>query len=245
MVMELRPASLDLPEFDREEFIHERWDYHPGEHVTFLAPTQTGKTTLKFQLLQRTATPKLPAMVLVMKPRDKVVDDWQKTLKFQRTESWPPVAWKRKFTNPPGWMIRPEHRFDPKVDNEHLRRVFRRAILSAYKKGDRIIDVDELYGVDNELGLDDELNTVYSRGASMGCGQWGGSQRPRNVTLYAYSQAQHLFLGNTPDKADRERFRDIGGVDARDVSDIVMDLGDHEWLYINRSGPRMCKILAA
>ena len=81
----------------------------------------------------------------------------------------------------------------------------------------------------------------------MGCGQWGGSQRPRNVPLYAYSQAQHLFLGNTPDKADRERFRDIGGIgiSSADISEVVMDLGEHEWLYINRRGPRWCKILAS
>lgn len=236
---------LKLPEFDREEFLSERWAYRPGEHVTFLAPTQTGKTTLKFQLLQRTATKKLPAMVLIMKPRDKVVDDWGKRLKFQPTQGWPPVAWKRKLTDPPGWMIRPPHTFDPHVDNETLRREFRKAVLAAYKHGDRIIDIDELFGVAHELNLADELNAVWSRGASMGCGQWGGSQRPRNVPLYAYSQAQHLFLGNTPDKADRDRFRDIGGVDAMDISDVVMDLGDHEWLYINRSGPRMCKILAA
>jgi len=237
--------QLRLPEFDREEFLSERWNYAPGEHVTFLAPTQTGKTTLKFQLLQRTATPKLPAIVLVMKPRDAVVDEWQKRLKFQRTEDWPPVAWKRKFSNPPGWMVKPRHRFDPTVDDAQLRRVFRKAMLAAYKVGDRIVDVDEMYGVANELDLDSEMNTLWSRGASMGCGQWGGSQRPRNVPLYAYSQAQHLFLGYTPDKADRERFRDIGGIDAMDVSDVVMDLDDHEWLYINRSGPRLCRIRAA
>src|ERR1041384_776737 len=86
--------------FPREEFLKERWDYKAGEHVTFLAPTQDGKTTLAFQLLETTASKELPAIVLVQKPRDPVVKQWLKHLRDERgwikTENWPPNPIRRK-----------------------------------------------------------------------------------------------------------------------------------------------------
>jgi hypothetical protein len=128
-----------------------------------------------------------------------------------------------------------------------MRRVFRKAIIWCYKRGNVILDIDEILGVADELNLDDELRAVWSRGASMGCGEWGGSQRPSGIPLHAYSQASHLFLGQTSDKRDRDRFRDISGigVDPDLIADMVEDLSDHEWLYIRKRGHRMCRILAS
>lgn len=241
------PDFTEVKEVEREAFLTERFSYESGEHVSFLAPTQTGKTTLKFQLLEHVANKKLPAVSLIMKPRDSVVDEWVKKLKLVKTDDWPPPAMKRKFLTPPGWAVWPRHTFDPKVDNKHLREVFRRAILGCYKKGNAILDVDEVYGVAEELRLDDELITVWSRGASMGCGLWGGTQRPSLVPLHMYSQAGHVFVGNTPDKRDRDRLRDISGAGIPPdlIAEVVQDLGEHEWLYIQRKGPRMCIVLAA
>ena len=54
----------------RDEFIADRWVYEPGEHVSLIGITGSGKTTLMRQLLVATATPKLPAVVLAVKPRD-------------------------------------------------------------------------------------------------------------------------------------------------------------------------------
>lgn len=237
----------DVPEFGRDEFITERWTYRPGEHVTFLAPTQTGKTTLKFELFRSTATKKRKAISLIMKPKDPVVDQYREILKFEKTPRWPPTWWRKTLFDPPGWLVWPKHSFDPNVDDKHLRREFRKAILECYKRGNVILDVDEILGVSDELNLDDELKAVWSRGASMGCGLWGGSQRPSGIPLHAYSQAAHLFLGYTSDKRDRDRFRDISGIgiDPEEIADLVTDLGEHEWLYIRRRGGRMCRILAS
>lgn len=236
-----------VEEFGRDEFLTERWEYKPGEHVTFLAPTQTGKTTLKFALAEQTATKKLPMISLVMKPRDKVVENWGKKLKLERVEDWPPSRVRKLVRNPNGWLVWPKHTFDPAVDDKTLRRVFRKAILWCYKHGNVILDIDEILGVADELNLDDELTAVWSRGASMGCGEWGGSQRPSGIPLHAYSQAAHLFLGFTADKRDRDRFRDISGIgiDPEYIAEIVSDLGEHEWLYIRRRGGRMCRVLAS
>ena len=244
MGLDLAPK---LRSFERHEFIDERFHYKAGEHVTFLAPTQTGKTTLKFQLMKRVISKQLKAVVLIMKPRDEVPDNWRKPLKLQLTHDWPPPFAKRKATDPPGWMVWPKHTFQPKEDDRHLREVFERAFHSAYKNGSRILDVDEILGVSDELGMDRNLQTVWSRGSSMGCGLWGGSQRPANIPLLAYSSPVHIFLGNTAEKRDRDRYREISGmgISSDYIDEIVQSLGDHEWLYICRKGPHICKVLAA
>jgi hypothetical protein len=240
-------TSLSVAEFDRDEFIHDRFAYRPGEHVTFLAPTQTGKTTLKYELFSSTLTKKLPAVSLIMKPKDDVPEVWRKRLKLQKVQDWPPPWWRRKFTDPPGWMVWPKFSFDPQEDTKRHRSIMRRAILSCYRKGQRILDVDEIYGVADELDLDDELKTVWSKGSSMGCGLWGGSQRPSGIPLLAYSSPVHLFLGNTTDKRDLARYREIStmGIPTELVEDVVQDLGEHEWLYIRKRGPVMCIVRAS
>ena len=63
--MSARVESARPVVIGREEFLADYWTYKSGEHVTLIAPTQSGKTTLAFQLLARSAGPSLPAVVLV------------------------------------------------------------------------------------------------------------------------------------------------------------------------------------
>lgn len=230
--------------FPREYFIETLFDYSAGEHVSFLAPTQAGKTTLAFELLDDLArqefviSKKTPAVILVMKPRDKVVLAWLEKLKdehgWKRVKNWPPVVRNRS-----GYMLWPSHTFDPKKDNPRLETQCRKAILDVYRRGG-ILFADEIYGLTNELDLEDELNALWSRGAGMGSALWATSQRPYSVPQYMFSQPEHLFLAYTPEKRDRIRFSEIGGIEGRAVEEVVMRLPKFHWLYIRRTGPEWC-----
>lgn len=236
-----RTPSYSIETFTAEEFISERFDYTAGQHVSFLAPTQAGKTTLAFRLLESIANPKLPAVALVMKPKDPTVQKWLDHLKqrgWKRVKVWPPVMGVRA----PGYIFWPVHKFDPKKDNPELEAKFRKVLLWGYGKGNVIIFVDEVYGLTNELDLKDELNAIWSRGAGMGCGQWATSQRPYSVPQWMYSQPEHIFLAYTPDKRDRQRFSEIGGIEGKAVEEQVLRLPQYHWLYIRRTGPEWCII---
>jgi hypothetical protein len=221
----------------RQDFLDRYWRYRSGEHVTLLGPTDCGKTTFGFQLLEKSATPRVPGVVLVMKPKDPTADEWRKRLDFPRVRAWPPAPSLRR---PRGWVLWPRHTFDFERDNAILRQQFRLALAHAYRKGNRIVFGDEVYGIAAELKLSTPLIAIWSRGRSMGTGLWAASQKPSHIPLWAYSQASHLFLWNDPDKRARERFAEIGGIDPDEVVENVESLQDHQCVYIRRKPRAIC-----
>jgi len=180
-----RAGVLPILRVPREEFIAERWAYEPGEHVTVLAPTGNGKTTLMYQLLDATATERVPAVSLVMKPRDSTAVQFTKRAGFRRVAAWPPPPSPWHPRRQRGYTLWPRHRLrDPLATLDHQEAVFREALLDSYARGRRIVFADELYSLDNELGLRDELVCIWTKGRSMECGLWGASQKPSHVPLW-------------------------------------------------------------
>ncbi len=71
---------------------------------------------------------------------------------------------------------------------------------------------------------------------------WGATQKPSHIPLWAYSQADHLFIAYDPDLENRKRYDEIGGVDPGLVRHVVgqLDKERFQFLYIRRKGPRYC-----
>lgn len=237
-----KPFVADVMRYDRQTFMRDVWDYAPGEHVTILAPTGNGKTHLAFQLLGVTATPELPAVVFVMKPRDETVTKFAKKHKFRTVRDWPPSTLKTMIQKPPGWVLWPVETNDPDIDDARHEVIFRKAIRDNYKRGNRIIFADETYSLENELGQKDDLRRVWTKGRSMRAGLWAASQRPVWISRWAL-QAHHLFLANDPDVAMQKRYGEIGGgIDPDAVRFTVSRLKRYEFVYINREERAMCII---
>jgi hypothetical protein len=226
---------------DREEFCSSRFAYQPGQHVTFLGRTDSGKTTLAYQLLRYVATPKLPALSLVAKPKSATVDKWRKTLDHPKVTSWPPPLQTFR-AKPTGWMLWPKHSFDPDQDDAAHYAIFRRALNDSYKRGHRIVFADEALGL-VDLGLERNLVAVWTRGREMPTGLWAATQKPSHIPLQAYNQATHLFLAFESDRRNRQRFSEISGFDSQFVGTIVTTLNKWEWLYINTDDRTMCIVL--
>jgi hypothetical protein len=239
-----RAEEAEIVTFGRKDFLDRIWDYHGGDAVTILAPQGGGKTHLGYQLLGATATKELPAIVMVMKPKDSTVTRFTAKEKFRTVRDWPPPVARTVLDKPRGWVLWPAHVYDPRVDEARHHVIFRRAILDSYKKGHRILFADETYSLEEELGLTTELRTVWTKGRSMECGLWGASQRAAYISRWAY-QAQHLFLGHDPDEDAQKRLSEIGAaVNPAWVRWAIARLPKHHFLYINRDERTMCIVAA-
>lgn len=239
--MARQQLPVDIMTFPREQFLEEYWDYQVGEHVTILAPSGGGKTHLGYQLIEVTATKQLPAVVLVMKPRDETVDKFQRRTRFRVVQDWPEPVRRRVFKEKPrGWVVWPAFTYDPDIDEPAHKAIFRRVILDCYRRGNRIVFADETYSLEEELGLTNVLRTVWTKGRSARCGLWSASQRAAFISRWAY-QSHHLFIGNDPDDDARRRLSEIGAaVDKAMVREIVGKLKKRQFLYINRDERSMC-----
>lgn len=243
----LNPTDIPTVErIGRDEFIADYWDYRIGEHVSFVADTQMGKTTLAFQLMQLDTRPEGPqGLIFVMKPDDPTVRDWIKPLGYKRIKSWPPPLTHGrlpKVRQPAGWVLWPSLG-DIEDDDDILYREFAHALGDSYRAGARkggarrILFCDEILGM-VDLGLKSRLNKIWQQGSGMRLGLWAATQRPFTAPPHMYSAARHLFIAVDQDKRNRDRFREIGGVDP-DVIAYYTDPANEqmaifEFLYINR-----------
>src|SRR3954470_25037352 len=211
-------ADTGVVSFDRRTFFDEVFDYHPGDCCTFLAPFGGGKTQIAFEALGVTATPKLQAVVFVMKPKDKTVTEFATAYGYEVIRDWPPsqvksVTRRVMGKKPPGYILWPKETGNPEYDDYMQERIFRQAIRALYnsaKKEPNIMFVDETYSLEKELNLTQDLVRSWTKGRSIGNGLWAASQRPAYISQWAY-QAQRLFIGYDADKRAQDRYAEIGG----------------------------------
>jgi len=230
--------------------VAERFRYQAGEHILFGGPSQNGKTTLAFDLLEVCATPELPAYVVVSKPRDPVTEKRGRELKFRRVyEGFPQPTAREVITDerPSGYLIWP--RFgNMETDVENARRVTSDFLNRVYangakKKNKAILVLDDTYLKAKVLGLDRQMTTIHAMAGAMDIGAWTFVQKPTGAgetPLMAYGAAEHIFLFKEPDKRSRQRYGEIGGVNPQLVERLVLSLDDFQALYLRRSGRHIC-----
>jgi hypothetical protein len=244
---------VDIVTIHRDQFLSYYWAYSPGDMVTVLAPYGGGKTVLAFQLLQATATPELPAVVLVMKPKDKEVSRWTRAMKLLVVRDWPPSRLRRLVLREkrPGWVLWPGETDDPDADDRRHAAIFRRCLRERYRSAGRakgkpcIVFADETYSLEHEMKLTRDLVRIWTKGRSVGCGLFAASQRPVWISRWAL-QAHHLFLGYDPDRQMQQRYGEIGGgIDPDVVRDAVARLKEFQFLYLNRQERTMAIIDAS
>lgn len=238
----------------RADFARDRFNYKPGEHVTFGGPTQRGKTTLAFDLLEYTATPELPAYVAVSKPNDPTTAREGKRLEYRRVSEWPPTPTVREAIlreHPAGYLIWPKFG-DMDKDVVECAKVTRALLAERYAAGAKgkkhsqcILVADDTMVKAKILGLDREMTTILAMGGAMGLGLWVFVQKPTDsgrTPLWAYGQSEHVFLVNDPDQRARKRYAEIGGVDGNQVAEITQTLKPYQFLYIERTHGYTCVV---
>lgn len=246
--MSAMTTEPDLYTFSRAEFATRRFDYKPGEHVVFGGPTQRGKTTLAFILLEQCATPEVPAYVAVSKPTDKVTKQEGMRLGYRRVTDWP-VSKKLSelWDGPPaGYLIWPKFG-DIDNDTANSARITRSLITDRYAAGVRnkhgILFMDDTMVKSKILGLDREMTTILAMSGAMGLGMWTFVQKPTDsgqAAIWAYGASEHVFLTKDPDRRNQARYNEIGGIDGNYVTQVTKSLKPYQFLYIKRTGSFVC-----
>lgn len=254
----LSREDTGIVSFRRGVFFDEVFDYKPGECCTFLSPYGGGKTQIAFEALGSVVSPELPATCFIMKSEDETVAKFGKRYHFETVRDWPPssasiVKGKLTGKRPPGYLLWPKETGNIDYDEWNQHRVFKGAIEGMYntaskirkgRKGPNIMFADETFSLEKELDLSRPLVRAWTKGRSRGNGLWAASQRPANISQYAY-QAQHLFLGYDADKRAQDRYAEIGGgFDPEVIKSLLNSLQRYEFLYISREEREMCIIEA-
>lgn len=241
--MVTRIETWELVTIPRREFAQYYFYYEPGEHVVFAGPTQRGKTRLAFDLLEYCATPDCPAYVIVSKPRDPVTEKAGKRLGYRFVDNWPVERRiQEAFDGPPsGYIIWPKFG-DIDKDIPNAAKVSRAVLADRYTQGVRgkkgILVCDDTVVKSKIFKLDQEMTTHIAMAGAMDVGSWFFVQKPTgagNAAVWSYGNSEHVFICNEPDKRNRDRYDEIGGVDSRQVSSMVSRLGQYEFLYIKRT----------
>lgn len=208
-----------------EEFTR-RFRWNQGEHVTAIAPTGAGKTTLFLELAR------LRKYNLFLGTK---IDDpmYRKLIRrgFRRVDSIDDVRpWDENV------LLWPKQQGTIPETMLHQRERFREAFNTIVKQGAWTLWVDESKYMAEHLGLKRELTYALEQLRSIKATIISGAQRPVFLPLSTLSNSSHVFLWKTPLDTDAKRLADIGGVDAKEVAAAAQSLGAHEFLYIHTRG---------
>jgi energy-coupling factor transporter ATP-binding protein EcfA2 len=223
--------SNEAPRIPWDEFLTDVFDWQQGEHTALIGPTGQGKTNTLTQLL-----PLHPyVVVFATKPKDasmiRLVHDGDYHV-MRRWHSLDPHKFPRRVLWPDAMSL----------ESETIQRdVFRDALARIYREGGWTVAIDELWFVNNILGLTREIKTYLLQARALGISLLMATQRPAWVPLEVYDQSTHLFFLRDNDERNLQRLSGISFRSADLIRSVVSDLEKFQLLYINTRTGEMCR----
>ena len=203
-----------------------QFQWRQGEHLAAIAPTGAGKTTLFRELMPYRGY----SIFLGTKLDDSLYRDIIKD-GFRRVDSIDEIKpWDKQV------ILWPKPRKTIRETRANQARVFRRALDTIANQGGWTVWVDECKYMAQQLRLGDELTFCLEQLRSINSTVICGAQRPTWLPLSVLSNSTHVFLWKSVNRDDARRLSDVGGVDAKELSEHAKRLGDHEFLYVRTRG---------
>jgi DNA helicase HerA-like ATPase len=102
---------------------------------------------------------------------------------------------------------------------------------TVYRAGSRTIYVDELLDVaPNANSFPDALKVIATRGRSAKVGLWTTTQRPKDIPLFAFSEAKHMYVFTLNLKGDRQRVEELC---ERQIPWHLINVDNHGFFYVD------------
>jgi hypothetical protein len=119
---------------------------------------------------------------------------------------------------------------DPKYERQIYE--FWRALERVWRQGGWTTYLDELYYLDQQLGLDAPIDRLLTQGRSKGITVVSGMQRPVRVTRFALGESRHILSFGLEGRDATE----LGHATNATVAQLVQDLDEHEFVWYRKPG---------
>lgn len=235
--MSVDPAGVESDQVRADRGIERReWKeffrrlaWHQGEHVTLVGPTGCGKSLLSTQLMEKRSF----VVALGTKPttkEDETLEYLHKKGGYKLIRSWdrmPTLAGRNKLRV----LLWPK--YNGIRDRPNQRVQIATALDEMFSAGSWGVWADELWYIENRLGLSDLTQEYWTQSRALDVSLVGATQRPRHVSLLAYDQATHLFFWRDNDEDNLRRIAGLGGLNSKQIRATVAGLPRHDALYVN------------
>lgn len=183
----------------------------PGEHVSAIGDTGTGKTYLVSKLVR------LRQFVVVFKTKPDPDDD-SKWRGFKRTKSAKTLDDQRYSRI----LLDPDYSKQAREGYEMLERIWR--------QGGWTCVIDELW-YSERIGLKPYIERLLTQGRSKGISVVIGQQRPVTTSRFAISQTTHLFCFRVEGRDGKT----IAESTTPRILPVIDSLTGHDFAYYNRA----------
>jgi hypothetical protein len=225
----LKAPELDkriVPEVGWDEFLerfHNLWQ--PGEHVSAIGRSGSGKTTMITQLLDE----RRYVVVLLTKRTDPLFPTFRRRgyKPVRNVSEWPERDWHPKI------VIHIPTEGLGRREGERQAGEIRRVLDHAWDLGDVDLYIDEIAELADLLGLERELRTFWKEARSAGVSVVAGTQRPARVPLEMYDQPRFLLFWHSSNREAMKRLADMNAGDPELARQVVAQLDRYEVLAID------------
>lgn len=232
-------------EFEREQEARIKdmaWDeflpwfrkhWKQGEHVTMVAPTQQGKSTLAKAIMDI----RKYVVVFVTKARDPLMPKLEAE-GFKRVEAFigQPEIYPRQLLVPSTGK-----RIAPMTMKRKQREAFESAIWQIFDAGKWTVWLDEGRYITDTLKLQGDVEFLFLQGSALKISIVFLTQRPAKVPLEVYDQSTHLFFWRDNDESNRRRIGGLAGESGDILWREVAKLNQYEFIYLNTRTGFVCK----